>query len=557
MNEKPYHSFARAGAFLDRHARIAAAILLALLFLCALVQAARKPFWYDEIFTYLSAALPGWSGVWGFYAHGADTTSPLSSLIVHATLPFGSNPEITTRIPFMLAFVFACLCLCLFMRRRYPPVYALAALLAPAAIPAFFYFSSEIRAYALVLAGAGLAMVCWQSLASNPTHRAANWNAFGLWLGLAFAICAHTFAIFLFIPFALAQLTADLEVKKLNLGVWLPLLLFPLGILPVLHGEMVASHAYRGTFFSKPHLRMLPGVFEAMFTPVDLCGTLLLFAVLLLVARWRRASGAADAGPTGLTGPEIVFAVSLAALPLYMLPASMLIGVFRWPYVVPAFLGIVLCLVAAVAELARNDSAAGDVPAAAPAVALIAALLVLGCARNSPLSHWRTLARLERVHTNNVRSYNQQGWVRLIADSSLPVAISDQKLFAQAFFYWPDPLKRRLWYPTDLALADRYPNAVTEQLNLLRAGRFVPFPTMDWKMFSAAHPHFLLVVYSLEDTWLPAYLAHQPRDRVKIELLGPDFSGPNGPTAPPAVPVVYDVQILNPAETQPYAGTGR
>lgn len=532
MNGKLYRSFDRAGAFLDRHERASAAVLLAVLFLCALVQAAHKPFWYDEIFTYFSANLPGWSGVWSFYSHGADTPSPLAALFVHATLRFSSDPEITTRIPFMLAFVFLCLCIFLFMRRRYPAAFALAALLAPAAVPAFFYFSSEIRTYALELAGAGLALVCWQSLASHPGHSAkTNWIALGLWFGLAFAICAHAFAIFLFVPFALAQLAADLETGKPNVRVWLALLLFPAGILPVLHGELAASHAYRVTFFAKPHLQKLPLVFDAMFAPIAICGTMLLFAILVMAIRWSRGPAAPE-NRSGLTRPEIIFVIALAALPLYVVPASMLVGVFRWPYVVPAFIGVVLCIISALAELAQRNTA--------PVAALILALLLLGCARNSPWSHWRALVHLDRVHAEDIRKYTQQDWVQLVSASSLPIAFGDQKLFAQACFYWPDSLKRRIWYPTDLALAARYPDAVTEQVNVLRAGRLVFFPTMDWQKFSDANPHFLLVVYWTQDTWLPSYLAHQPRNRVRIELLGPDFNG-----ADVIAPIVYDVQLTS------------
>jgi hypothetical protein len=540
MDANLYHSFRRTGTFLERHARVTAAVLVVVLFLSALVQAAHKPFWYDEIFTYLSAALPGWSGVWNFYASGADTPSPLPALLVHATLRFASNPEITTRIPFMLAFIFMCLCMFVFMRRRYPAAYALAALLAPIALPAFFYYSSEIRAYALVLAGAGLALVCWQSLASHDARgAAANWNIFGLWFGLAFAICAHSFAVFLFVPFALAQLTADLEARKPNLRVWLALLLFPAGILPVLRGLLAASHAYRSTFFARPRLQLLPTVFADMFSPVEISGTMLLFAILVLTMCWPRASSTNAASRTGLTGPEIVFVISLAAMPLYVLPASMLFGVFRVPYVVPAFIGIVLCILSAVAELARRDDA--------PGVALILALLLLGTGKNSPWSHWRSLARLGHVHVMDGQTFNQQSWVRLVAASSLPVAISDQKLYAQACFYWPDSMKRRLWYPTGFEWAAHYPDAVTEQLNLLRADKFIFFPIMDWQRFSALYPHFLLVVNSFQETWLPSYLAHQPRSQVKIELLGPEFSDP----------AVYDVQILNPTEPRQSAATGQ
>jgi hypothetical protein len=170
MINRLYRCSERAGNFLERHARLAAAILFAVVFFEALAQAAGKPFWYDEIFTWYAAALPGWSGVWKFYAQGADTPSPLPSLFVHGMMHFHSSPEIIARIPFILAFTFMCLCLYIFIRRRYPAGFALTALLAPVALPSFFYYSSESRAYALLLAGTAFATICWQSATSGPAH---------------------------------------------------------------------------------------------------------------------------------------------------------------------------------------------------------------------------------------------------------------------------------------------------------------------------------------------------------------------------------------------------
>ena len=485
MSNPLYSLFERAGGFLEQHARLAAAALLALVFLAALAQAAGKPFGNDEIYTLFAAALPNWRAVWNFYAQGADTPSPLPSLVVHAMLRFPSNPEIATRIPFILAFLVMCLCLYLFLRRRYPAGYALAALIAPVILPFFFHYSTENRAYAFLLAGAGFAAVCWQ--AAQQPGKGSRWNTFGLWLGLAFAICAHAFAIFLFVPFALAQLVADLQKKKLSLPIWLVLLLFPVGILPVIHGELAASHAFRGSFFSKPGWAMLQQTYRSFFADsYAVCATMLLFAIITLVMHRHAAAANPDASDRhGLTRAEIVFAVSLAIMPVWLLPAARLLGVYREPYSSPALFGIEFCVIAALAELSRRKIALGAI--------LFTAVLFAVCAKTASLLHWRTLAHLQRVHTENVQAFNQQDWSRIVASSPLPIAMADTDLYMRSRYYWPESMQQRSWYLTDLAQANQYAHSTSAQISIIRSGKFVPLPSMDWAEFSARYPHFLLV----------------------------------------------------------------
>ena len=530
MSASLYRSFNRAGEFLERHASTAAAILFLFVILAGLAQASNKPLGNDEVYTYLAAALPGWSGVWGFFAHGADTPSPLPALFVHPLLHFSANTEIITRLPFDLAFAVMCLCLYVFMRRAYPAGYALAALIAPVVLPFFFYYSSEDRAYAFLLAGTAFAIVCWQA-ANQPGAR--KWSAAGMWLGLAFAICAHIFAIFLIVPFALAQIMADRERKRINVPVWTALVLFPLGILPVLHGELVASHAFRSSFFSKPSPAMLQSTYKSFFSqPYEACIALLLFAVFALLFYRAGAASEQQAAQRGLTRPEIAFAAALSFMPLYVVPAAMLLGVYREPYSLPALIGIVICVIAAVAELSHRQIAL--------AAALFVSLLLAVCAKTASMVHLRTLAHPQRVHENIARAYDLQPWVQLAASSPLPVVMANPNSYTQARFYLPEAIQHRLWYITDLALIRRYPESSSTQISIIRTGKFVFLPSMAWEDFAARYPHFLLVNSSPEDAWLPGFLAQQPRDHIKIELLGPDFSGFS----------VYDVQVLNPAQPQ-------
>lgn len=533
MSQKLYEAFDRVGEILDRHSRITVLLFLVLIFLFALAQAAGKPFWYDELYTYLPASLPSWAAVWHFFSSGADTASPLPALLVHATLRFPLAPEISARIPFMLSFLVLCLCLYIFLRRRYPTSYAVAAMVAAAGFPALFYYSTEIRAYALMLAGVGIAMVCWQSLAQNHLKKtSANWCMAGLWLGLATAICAHDFAVFLFVPFSAAQLAVDTKRHRPDVRAWLALILFPVGLLPVIHGELRASHVYRATFWSQPHWSLAWETYTGYFinhNAVVIGEAFLLFAILVLLLRSYGGDLKIANTVSGLTRPETVFAVGLALMPIYVVPVAMRLGVYRPIYVLPTLIGIILCGVAAVAYLTRRQKAFGT--------ALLAALL-LPCATKSLISSpWHRLEHPNRIHSELARGYDSQSWVRLVAASSLPVVVSDHLLSLKSQFYWDASMRARLFDVTDMALVHAYPESETVQLTYIHTGKRLSLPVMGWNQYAEGHSDFLLVGDGDRLSWLLPYLLSQPRNHIRITLLGPGMAGP----------AVYRVQLLDSA----------
>jgi 4-amino-4-deoxy-L-arabinose transferase-like glycosyltransferase len=220
--------------WLERHSKLVVAALLAGILLIAVGVASHKLFWYDELITVFTASLPTVGGVWHFFADGLDTTGPVASLVARAGMHLPLPPELSVRFPFILAYMGMCLGLYGFIRRRYRVGYALAAMLFPLVLPTFCYFMTEARAYALMLGGASLGMYFWQTAAEG---KARPWSIFGLWLALALAIASHLFALFLFVPFAAAQLARDWTRKRPDWPVWLALLLFPCGFLPFLPGD--------------------------------------------------------------------------------------------------------------------------------------------------------------------------------------------------------------------------------------------------------------------------------------------------------------------------------
>jgi hypothetical protein len=522
--QKVFSVYVRIGDRLERHAGWVAALLLCLIFVIALGQSAIKPLWFDELVTFGTASLPGWGDIWNFYATGLDTSSPLPSLIVHAALKLPFGPETSSRLPFMLAFLVMCLCMYSFVRRRYPPGYALAALIFPV-ILYVFYYSTEARSYAFLLAGAGSAMPCWQSAVSG---RSRPWSALGLWFGLALAINAHTFAIFLFVPFALAQLVRDFMCRKSDWVVWAAIVLFPAGLLPVLNGERLANKVYGSTFWSRPQLRFMVSSYKDFFIlGWILIGILLFFAIGVAVLQRQRPLRSPEPATCGFSVPEWVLVAVLALMPLYALPASYLLHVYRPCYVIPFNIGMVILFIAAVAEAAGRNRPAG------------AALLALFLLAASPhcfgpfVKGLHALIHPGRVHAQLQASYHNQPWVRLLERSSLPVVAGDPLLYAQLDFYAQPELKHRLYYLTDIADLKEYPQAATPQLNYLLFGKRLSYQTMDIANFLPGNPHFLLAM-GVNPGWLPPYLIGQEEaGDAALRLLGPGYTGNN----------VYDVRF--------------
>lgn len=537
--QKLFSVYVRIGDRLERLAGWVAALLLCLIFVIELGKSSIKPLWFDELITVGTASLPHWRDMWNFYANGLDTTSPLPSLIVHAALKLPFGPETSSRFPFMVAFLVMCLCMYSFVHRRYPSGYALAALIFPVILYVFHY-STEARSYALTLAGCGSAMLCWQSAVSG---RNRPWSILGVWFALAFAINAHAFAIFLFVPFALAQLVRDFMRRKLDWAVWAAIVLFPAGLLPVLNGERLANKVYGSTFWSQPQLSFMFTSYDDFFNQGwILIGILLFFSTGVVILQRQSPLRSPEPETCGFSAPEWVFVAMLALMPIYALPVSYLLHAYRPIYVNPFNIGMVILFVAAVAEVAGRSR-----PPGAALLALFLLAEVHHCF-GPFVKGLHALINPGGIHAQLQASYDNQPWVRLLEKSSLPVVAGEHNLYTQLDFYAQPELKHRLYYLTNVADVKEYPQSATAQLNFLSFGRRLSYQTMDIASFLPCNPHFLLARGDDLMIWLPPYLIGQEEvGNASLRLLGPDYTGNN----------VYDVQFRKiPVSMGTYCGTG-
>lgn len=519
---------------LERNAGIAAALALLLIFVIALGQSANKLLWYDELITLRTVSFPQWHDIWSFYANGIDTTGPLPSFIARVGLMLPIGPELGSRLLFTLAYLVMCLCIYGFVRRRYPAGYALAALIYPLH-QGIFYFATEARAYALVLAGVGVAILSWQSAVSGRHRRS---SLLGLWLGLAFAVNAHAFAIFLFVPFALAQFVQDFKHKKPDWAIWSALILFPTGILPVLHGELLAKKVLGTNFWSQPNIQSMISSYQDFFGYMSYPIILLLVAAGAALLQRRNRLQVPEPKTRGFSAPEWVLVAMIASLPLYVVPASYPLHIYVPSYVISCNIGLIILAIAAAAEAAWRSRLAG---------AVLFALFLLASTRNrigTFVEGIHALVHPGRVHEQLQARYNNLAWVRLLEQSQLPVVTDYLKLYSQFDCYARPELKYRLNGVTDIRDMKKYLQFPGTELNLLRFSKPFSYRVSDVADFLPEHPHFLLVEDPVKYVWMPSYLIDQQgAGNASFACLGPDCAG-SGTN-------VYDVQFTKmPAQVE-------
>jgi len=518
----------RIGAKVEEHAGAAMGVLL-ILFMIALMGAASSVYlWYDELVVVRVAAFPHWRDIWNFYANGLDTIGLLYALLIHPLLHLRASAEISARLPAMVAFLGMMLCSFVFVRRRYPAVYAFAMVLLLMSLPMLDY-AVFAKSYALEFGAVAFAMMCWQSAMEGLSR---GWNVVGLWFGLALALYSHSFAVFLFIPFAAAQGVRDYRRKRVDWPVWIALVSFPLALVPVLRGDLLAGRLYGSDFWSRPSAALMKQTYIDYFVEDWRLILILFFAAVMVTALLReRAPSTEDTQrlTTGFSLPEWVFVVMLTALPIYVLPPSYLLHAYRADYVMSFAIGLAILLVTVFAEHARRSQAAGVV-----LLILFASVTLRKDLKTIP-EGLHAMAHPARVHAQLEANYDSAAWVKLLEGSDLPVLVGDHLLYTRLECYAPPELQRRLYFLTDIAEVKKYPLSSTSQMNFLLFGKMLSYRTMDVGSFLPQHTHFLLAVGPMVGTlWLPAYLLNQEQEgNASLRLLGPDFTAPD----------VYEVQF--------------
>jgi hypothetical protein len=244
---------------------------------CAGARAAYRPFWYDELETWHIARMPTIRAMWAANTGGIDNNVLLMHLFVRLAHAVFGPGHLATRLPALFGFWVVMLALYLFLRCRLPVPYALIGMIFPMLTFAWTY-AFEARAYGIVLACAGVALVAWQNVADDR-HRRLSLVAIAL--SMAVALACHPFAILLALPFGLGEAIRSLERRRIDIPVWIAFaiaapvtLVYPLILAPTLHIDL---HELQPTYSSLPNF--YDTAFKNAITPLLGAGA---FAYLLL-----------------------------------------------------------------------------------------------------------------------------------------------------------------------------------------------------------------------------------------------------------------------------------
>ncbi len=494
-------------------------------------QSAQKLFWYDELITLRLADLPTLAQIFRFYESGRDTTSFLPTMLVHLAQKLPGREEVVTRLPFMLAYLIACACVWLVLRRRYSAGYASGTvfLLAQGGT---FLFASEIRAYAFVIMGLAIALASWES--ANQTDSSDRLAAFGVFLGLGCAVLFHVFAIFLFVPFAFAEWFHRQRTRRTRWGMWFALLLFPAMVAVVLPTTVRARAIYGNTFWAKPTVGDLMGTYTLFLVPIgrDFAEIAVLGGITLWLLYGKRGSKFQrdTREDVGFTWPEWGLLLGIVLIPFIAFLGAKVLGVFRPQYVLYFEVGATVFLVGSFAEGMLRNVRAGW------AFAGLMFMLFL--------VHSRDFLR-EAVHELNGRpvmylpSDYDPLWGEFIRTTPLPVVADGPLVMLPLEQYAPADLKRRLVLLTSRAHSLQQPKSVTTELNMEVFGRELRLPLEDYDQFTTAHREFLLIVTPTREeySWLFSNLLKQAESNpnVSLKLI---WSNPLQPTSD-----IYEVHL--------------
>jgi hypothetical protein len=470
----------------EHHQKLILSLYSILFIVVAEFRSASKLLWSDELATYLPAKLP-LADLWAFFREGLDVHPPLPSLLVKGMTAAVGDNLLTVRLPFILSYLLMCLCIYKFVSRRCPAVYAVAAMVFPT-IAATYYYATEIRGYAFLMGMTGLALLCWQS-ASDGRRRIL--SIVGLFLSLSLGVCSHYYAVLVWIPLGLAELTRIRDRRKVDWPVCLALILSTWPVLVLLPSIRAARGAYAATTYNKPILSLSEvgdtygALLNLSFMP--LVGAIALWLVL------SRLGPLPDAKPVHVPRAERVLIGTLALLPVFALPLSLLAGAFSTRYILPSIIGVAIFFAFGLARALGRDLLVGSV----------LAVVFLG---------WFCLKQ-QKVVLGGIRtglaagasieqSYGHQAWMRELAGNTLPIAATNAGFFLQLQFYAPPSIRSRVVYVVSRKHAMELDGSDTGDDNMVHFSRRVSLPLVDYDAFVAKNPHFMVCADTASPTWL-------------------------------------------------------
>lgn len=456
-----------------RVAGIAAAVLSAVYWLSVFALSSRKLLWNDELYTYYVARLPAWRDVWHALLAGGEQTPPLFYAITRGSIAlFGLNPT-ALRLPEMIAFWAMGACIAVFVSRRSSPLFGVAAGVLPL-VSGTFYYATEARPYALVLAFAALALVAWQSLAMGR-RRAVWWPV--LVVALAAVVSCHYYGVFVVAALAAAEIVRTRVTRRLDALVWLAFVLAAVPLVPQAP-LLRTGAAYASTFWSPPQWVDIPDFYYFLVSTmaVPLAAAAVCVGLYALLAPSERT---ADTPPPPVY--ETAALVALMAIPLAtVLAAKVATGAFTNRYAMSAIVGLAAMLPLGARRAARDTTAT-------------ALILVVCCGAWFSFEQLRDVFEQTQAPITAASVSGSIDAIRSAPDAQLPVAVADPHTFTVLYHYAPPDVRQRLVYLADPARALRRLRSNSVERGMLDlVGPWFGMPVRPYASFIDSHETFLV-----------------------------------------------------------------
>jgi hypothetical protein len=445
----------------------------------AMLHARGKPFWYDEVFTVMSAAPASVADSWRA-AQKLDSAPPLTHLLTHFAVHWFGQNEISARLPEIAGFWIFCLSLFFFVRHRLGVFYGLAALLLPLSTQAYDY-AYEARPYGVELGFCGLMLVCWQRAggAERFKHAAA---CAGIAFSLIGALMCQYYAALLYLPLAGGEAYRWWKTRRIDWGIWIAMAFGALPLVWQLATIRAAVHGFSRISWSEVH----PFDVLDFWNDGLQSGLSILVVALVAMALWAWKAppqSQAPEEPATLPPWEILAAILFLAIPLLAVVFGLLVThLYSSRYALVGLTGIALLVPLVVARMARGRELVAFL-----FVALAGLRLIVVTTTFSPP---RDLQGEEFVLVDAL----QQG----------PVVVADGQLYMQMWLYLPDPLKSNMIFLVDREASVKYQTFNTAAIDaaLSSVRQSFPIRALDYRTFATPGKEFRLLENPLKPGWM-------------------------------------------------------
>ena len=453
--------------------KLTLALLSVLYFVPTCVRAARTKLWYDEILTFDAAALlPSVHSFWTFLTH-FEASPPLGFLLAAASEGIFGKSEFALRLPSVIAFWIMAMCLYAYLGRRIPKTFAIAAMLL-AALTAAGRYSYEARPYALMLALGGIGLVAWQAAAEGRRRRVA---LVVLAVALAAALCSHSMAVTLALPFLAGEATRTWQRKRVDWPVWCAFAASAPAavVIPIIkHGRDFTGMApFTGSIMG--HIAL---TFVQMLRPA-IAPLGLAFALVLFLRSYGDKTTGRDAG---MPAYELAALAGFAMIPFVAVPMSLLGGRYWLRYSLNCTIGLAGLLVVLLFLIGQSNRMSG-------VTVLVVVAVSFAVGQFYPEDN-RPDGGLKEVNTSEeIRTLAE----RIPAD--VPLVISQGTTFVELEHYATPQLAKRLYYLTAPSVAAAIDGDLLFEVSGARLGEYFPFRAHfeDYHAFIAKHSRFYAI----------------------------------------------------------------